>query len=217
MTSRRRSRCCVAERARVRVAWQPMPAGSSCFVIRRVDTPWALSAGQVSRLTHMGPLTTPRSANRCAARCRHRARRWPGRAGRSGRARSWSSRRRSPPGAHAAPAPPPARAARHVRCRRAARPATASAARRGQPGVEAEVHQVHHHLHVALRLHIGAHHAERAERHAVLAEETGNDGVEGLLARLQAIHVVGSRLNSAPRFCKAMPVPGTTTPEPKPW
>lgn len=73
-----------------------------------------------------------------------------------------------------------------------AQPAQPLPARRveGSLGVEAEVHQVHHHLHVALRLHIGAHHAERAERHAVLAEETGNDGVEGLLARLQAIHVV---------------------------
>src|SRR5450830_1447579 len=28
---------------------------------------------------------------------------------------------------------------------------------------------------------------------------------------------VGSRLNSCPRFCSAMPLSGSTTPEPKPW
>ena len=35
-------------------------------------------------------------------------------------------------------------------------------------GIEMEVHQVHHHLHMALGLHIAAHHAEGAHRFAVL-------------------------------------------------
>ncbi|MNE63650.1 hypothetical protein D3C80_1590130 [compost metagenome] len=32
-----------------------------------------------------------------------------------------------------------------------------------------------------------------------------------------ALEWLGSRLNSEPRFCRAMPLSGNTTPEPKPW
>ena len=48
--------------------------------------------------------------------------------------------------------------------------------------VHAEVDDVGQHLHVALRLHVAAHEAERHERLAVLHHEAGNDGVERPLA-----------------------------------
>src|SRR5690606_14350147 len=49
--------------------------------------------------------------------------------------------------------------------------------------VHAEVDQVHHDLHVALRLHGSAHHAEAHPRLSVLRDEGRDDGLERALAR----------------------------------
>ena len=49
-----------------------------------------------------------------------------------------------------------------------------------------------------------------------LRDEAGDDGVEGALARRDLVGWPGSSLKPEPRFCRLMPVPGTTTPEPKP-
>jgi hypothetical protein len=53
--------------------------------------------------------------------------------------------------------------------------------------VHAEVDQVDHDLHVALRLHRAAHHAEAEPRLAVFRHEGGNDRVERALARRVAV------------------------------
>ena len=59
--------------------------------------------------------------------------------------------------------------------------------------VHAEIDDVGQHLHMALRLHVAAHQAERQERLAVLHHEAGNDGLERPLARRIDVRVaVGS-------------------------
>ncbi len=50
--------------------------------------------------------------------------------------------------------------------------------------VHAEVDEVHQNLHVPLRLHVAAHHAEAQPRLAVFRHEGRDDGVEGALAGL---------------------------------
>ena len=50
----------------------------------------------------------------------------------------------------------------------------------GGLGVEAEVHQVHHHLHVSLGLHIAAHDPKGPKGLVSLADKARNDGVEGV-------------------------------------
>jgi predicted dehydrogenase len=55
--------------------------------------------------------------------------------------------------------------------------------------VHAEVDQVAEHLHVPLRLHVAAHHAEAQPGPAVLGDEARDDRVERPLVRLQAIGV----------------------------
>jgi hypothetical protein len=56
--------------------------------------------------------------------------------------------------------------------------------------VHAEVHQVHHDLRMALRLHRPAHHAEAGERLAVAGDEGRDDGLERTLARRIAVGMV---------------------------
>ena len=56
--------------------------------------------------------------------------------------------------------------------------------------VHAEVEHVDQDLHVTLRLHRAAHHAEAQPRLAVLRGERGNDGVERTLARRVAVGMV---------------------------
>ena len=53
--------------------------------------------------------------------------------------------------------------------------------------VHAKVDDVAHDLHMALRLHVAAHHAETHERLAVLRDERGNDRVKWTLARLENV------------------------------
>jgi len=55
--------------------------------------------------------------------------------------------------------------------------------------VHAVTQGVQNHLHVALRLHEAAHHAERPHRRAVTGQEAGDDGVVGPLARCQGVGV----------------------------
>ena len=57
--------------------------------------------------------------------------------------------------------------------------------------VQAEVHGVHHHLHMALRLHEATHHAEGAYGPAALGQEARDDGVVRPLAGCQAVGVLG--------------------------
>ena len=52
------------------------------------------------------------------------------------------------------------------------------------------VGETDHHLHVPLRLHRAAHHAEAHGRQPVLRDEAGNDGVERALARPDLVVVV---------------------------
>ena len=72
-------------------------------------------------------------------------------------------------------------------------------------------------LHVALRLHGAAHQAEGRDRLAVLGDEGRDDGVERPLLRARpGWDGPWSSRSPLARFCSAMPVPGTTMPEPKP-
>ncbi|QNG73598.1 hypothetical protein EIELFIGP_02424 [Stenotrophomonas maltophilia] len=56
--------------------------------------------------------------------------------------------------------------------------------------VHPEIHQVHHDLRMALRLHRAAHHAEAGIRLAALGDEPRNDGLEWTLARRVAVGMV---------------------------
>ena len=57
----------------------------------------------------------------------------------------------------------------------------------------AEVDHVHQDLHVPLRLHVAAHHAETQERRAILGDERGDDRVERALARRIAVGATGGQ------------------------
>ena len=61
----------------------------------------------------------------------------------------------------------------------------------GGLGVLLEVHHAGEHLHVALRLHEPAHHAERGPEVPVLRRHGGDDRVVGSLPRLQPVRVLG--------------------------
>ena len=54
-----------------------------------------------------------------------------------------------------------------------------------------KIDEVRHDLHVALRLHIAAHYAERSDRPPVFHKESGNDRVISPLTRHQAVDVFG--------------------------
>ena len=84
--------------------------------------------------------------------------------------------------------------------------------------VEPVVHGGRDHLHVPLRLHVAAHHPERARPASPpRVRKPGNDRVERPLARRRPRSGASGRARSpAPRFCSAKPCPGSTTNEPKP-
>ena len=70
---------------------------------------------------------------------------------------------------------------------------------------------------MALRLHRAAYRAECHLRSAIGPHrESRNEGVRRALARTDLVGVPGSSAKPWPRLCRLMPVPGTTTPEPKP-
>ena len=77
------------------------------------------------------------------------------------------------------------------------------------------IHRVHHHLHVALGLHEGPHHAERTHRRPFLHQEAGDDGVVRLLAAGQAVIAALIQGEVGPRFWRQIPVPGMRMPAPK--
>jgi hypothetical protein len=78
------------------------------------------------------------------------------------------------------------------------------------------VEHAHDGLQMTLRLHIAAHHAEAHHRLALLGQEGRDDRVERALAAFHHVGRLRIHREPTPRFCRLMPVPGTTTPEPKP-
>ncbi len=115
--------------------------------------------------------------------------------------------------------PRAARAAARARAsrRRPARSTRKRGASSAACGSSALAEQVLDDLQVTLRLEVAAHHAERPEQRAVAHEQAGDDRVERPLAGRDAVRVSRLEREATPRGSAARcPVPGATTPLPKP-
>ncbi len=74
--------------------------------------------------------------------------------------------------------------------------------------IEPEIHQVHHHLHMPLRLHVAAHHPKRPKRLPTPGEEPGNDGVKGLFTRRETVGVLRVEAELLPTVLQGNPAVG---------
>ena len=88
------------------------------------------------------------------------------------------------------------------------------------PRIEFVIHQPHNHLHVSLRLHEAAHHAEAGVQFltACLGSrcQGWDDRMVGAFTGRQGVGMLRTRLKLCPRFCKLKPNPDGTIPVPNP-
>ena len=76
------------------------------------------------------------------------------------------------------------------------------------------VDETEHDLHVPLRLHRAAHHAERPEQRATLQKHAGDDRVERPLARREPVGVAIVLDEAGRAILEGDSRPGGTTPDP---